>query len=80
MLDVPVTRREDLLRAYEIGKQAGLNYVYLGNIDDPKHSATNCPKCQAILIDRPNYQGVIKNLDKRGRCRQCREKIYGVWQ
>jgi len=80
MLDVPVTRREDLLRAYKIGKQAGLRYVYLGNIDDPEHSATNCPQCQTVLIDRANYQGVIKNLGHAGRCKKCGEKIYGVWQ
>lgn len=80
MLNVPVTRREDLLRAYKIGKQAGLRYVYLGNIDDPEHSATNCPKCQTVLIDRTDYLGVIKTLDKSGRCNQCGEKIYGVWQ
>ena len=79
MLDVPVTKHEDLLRAYKIGKQAGLRYVYLGNIDDPEHSVTNCPKCQAVLIDRTNYQGVIKNLDHAGRCKKCREKIYGAW-
>ncbi|NCN28256.1 AmmeMemoRadiSam system radical SAM enzyme [bacterium] len=79
MLDVPVTRHEDLLKAYKIGRQAGLNYVYLGNIADPEHSVTTCPQCQAVLVDRTDYQGVIKNLDKRGRCRQCREKIYGIW-
>jgi pyruvate formate lyase activating enzyme len=79
MLDVPVTKHEDLLRAYKIGRQAGLNYVYLGNIDDPEHSVTNCPQCQAVLIDRTDYLGVIKNLDKKGRCNQCKEKIYGVW-
>ncbi len=80
MLKVPATKHRDLLRADEIGKRAGLRYVYLGNIDDPKHSMTNCPKCQTVLIDRVNYQGVIKNLDKKGRCKQCGEKIYGVWQ
>jgi len=79
MLNVPVTRHEDLLRAYKIGKQAGLNYVYLGNITDPEHSTTICPQCQAVLVDRVNYQGVIKGLNKKGRCQQCREKIYGVW-
>lgn len=79
MLKVPATKHQDLLRADEIGKRAGLRYVYLGNINDPEHSDTSCPQCQTVLIDRTNYQGVIKNLDKRGRCKQCREKIYGVW-
>lgn len=79
MLDIPPTTKESLLKAYNIGKEAGLNFVYVGNIDDEEHSSTYCPKCKTILIKRRGYS--IQSIHfKDGRCTECNEKIPGVWK
>lgn len=80
MMEVPVTSYQILIDAYNIGKKAGLNYVYVGNILDETRSSTACPKCQTLLVLRDGYHVEIKNINlKTGRCQNCGEKIYGVW-
>ncbi|MBW2976703.1 AmmeMemoRadiSam system radical SAM enzyme [Candidatus Woesearchaeota archaeon] len=79
MSDVPPTSYKTLIKAYNIGKKAGLKYAYVGNILDEEHSNTYCPKCNALLIKRSGYYTTIKNLEK-GKCRKCSEKIAGVWE
>lgn len=80
MLDVPPTPIETLIKAYEIGKKAGLNYVYIGNIptsnEYEKYSNTYCPKCGNLLIKRNGYHTKIVGL-KNGKCSRCSVKIAG---
>lgn len=76
MLDVSPTPISTLIKAYEIGKKAGLRYVYVGNVYDPKRSSTYCPKCGTLLIQRNGYQVAVLGLEK-DRCKNCKEKIYG---
>jgi pyruvate formate lyase activating enzyme len=78
MLDVPPTPVEKLILAYEIGKKAGLKYIYVGNVYDPLRSSTYCPKCQNLLIKRQGYQTEIIGL-LANRCQKCQERIYGVF-
>ena len=77
VLDKDSTPLETLKRAYEIGKDAGLNYIYMGNVALP--SNTICPKCNNILIERVGYK-IVKNEIVDGRCKYCNEKIAGVWK
>jgi len=80
MNDISPTPYETLIKAYDIGKKAGLHYVYVGNVADTPRSSTYCPKCNNLLIARDGYDVEIKNIDiKFGRCKKCKEKIYGVW-
>ncbi|MDH7476017.1 MAG: AmmeMemoRadiSam system radical SAM enzyme [Microgenomates group bacterium] len=80
MVDRPPTSHQTLINAYEIGKQAGLNYIYVGNIIDSERSSTFCPRCHQLLVFRQGYQVEIKNINlKTGRCNKCRKKIYGIW-
>jgi len=51
-MDLPVTPVEEMIKAYEIGKSAGLEYIYLGNIDTDKYEHTYCPSCGEVLIKR----------------------------
>ena len=82
MENVPPTALERLIRAKEIAKKAGLNYVYIGNADVPAGEDTNCPKCGELLISRNRF-GVEKNVfaakkfaGLRGPpCPKCGEKI-----
>jgi pyruvate formate lyase activating enzyme len=81
MPDPSPTSPATLLRAAEIGQEAGLNYVYAGNLPGRVHEYENtiCPKCQTTLIKRSSY--VIKeyNLTKDGACPNCNTSIPGIW-
>ncbi|MCB9267289.1 MAG: AmmeMemoRadiSam system radical SAM enzyme [Lewinellaceae bacterium] len=80
MKDVPPTSRAALEKAYDIGLEADLNYIYLGNIQDEKRSATYCPNCGAALIRRSGYRPWIESTFENGACTRCRTQIPGVWQ
>jgi len=70
------TRTDSLLNAFEIGKAAGLHYVYFGNV--PWLNETRCPACDTLLIQRREYEIFENNLID-GRCPNCRRTIEGVW-
>ena len=82
MLDVPSTPIETLSRAYEIGKEEGLNFIYVGNYPDKDRESTYCPNCGYKVIDRQGYIGeIVKNhLTKDGNCPNCEAHIPGVWR
>ncbi len=71
------TKIETLQRAYKIAKEAGLYYVYLGNVTLPQD--TYCPKCGNLLIGRSGYNIAIDKI-KSGKCPKCKREIEGVWQ
>lgn len=80
MADVSPTPYQTLFKAYKFGLQEGLKYVYIGNVSDGEKSSTYCPSCKVILIAREGYKVTVRNLDqKKGRCQNCQEKIYGIW-
>lgn len=79
MQDRPRTPPEMLIRAYELGKAAGLNFVYVGNLVDPSREGTYCPHCNALLIARAGYR-VRPLWQTPGICHQCEAIIPGVWQ
>lgn len=81
MLDVNRTPTSTLHRAYKIGEEEGLKYIFVGNIDDENHESTYCPKCQKKVIDRSGNIGqfVTNKLDKNGKCPYCDYEIEGVF-
>lgn len=50
--DAPPTPLKTLIQAYETAKNAGLNYVYLGNIMKTEYENTRCPGCSTLLVKR----------------------------
>ncbi len=70
-----------LVRAAEIGQEAGLQYVYAGNLPGgvKNYENTSCPKCGTILIERFQYRIKHDRLTGSGVCYKCGEKIPGVW-
>ena len=70
---------ETLERACQIGKQAGLTFVYLGNVPGHLLENTICPDCEALLIQRWALHTTVCHLD-RGRCPGCGREIPGVWE
>ena len=75
---VPPTPPESIRRANEIGYEAGLKYVYAGNVPGDKGEKTYCHGCGELLIDRFGFN-VKKNRLAAGRCPACKELIPGVW-
>jgi pyruvate formate lyase activating enzyme len=75
------TTTGDLLRAVEIGRHAGLRYIYAGNLPGMVGECedTHCPQCQAILIRRYGYHIDEYHLTSEGRCPQCACQIPGRW-
>lgn len=82
MLDVPRTPESTLLRAYKIGQEEGLKYLYVGNVDNEDYESTYCPECKKKVIDRSGNIGqfVTNKLDENGTCPYCSYKLEGVWR
>jgi pyruvate formate lyase activating enzyme len=78
MLDRPPTPHRTLVRAWEIGKEAGLRYVYVGNVHDGDRESTFCPSCNALLVSR-NWYSVRQHWREAGVCHGCGAAIAGVW-
>ncbi len=81
MADPRPTAPEDLLRAYNTGKEAGLWYVYSGNRPGSVGSTedTRCHNCDALLIERHGFH-VRANRVTGGKCPDCRVPVPGVWR
>lgn len=71
--ELPETPVETLKMAYEIGKEAGLKYVYTGNVPGIPSEDTFCPKCNALVVDRTGC--AINRHDKQGKCPKCGEDL-----
>lgn len=66
---------ETLEKAYMAAKEAGLNYVYIGNVPGHPCENTYCPKCNEMLIKRFNFAITRWNLTKDARCPICGSEI-----
>ncbi|HOO97532.1 MAG TPA: AmmeMemoRadiSam system radical SAM enzyme [Caldisericia bacterium] len=62
-----------LERAYRIGLEVGLMFVYIGNVASSSASATYCPRCQSVVIERS--KGHIENRSVKGQCTKCGEYL-----
>ncbi len=81
MTDPENTSPQTLLRAAEIGKKAGLRYVYAGNMPGRVGDLENtrCPNCQELLVERYGYLITGYYLTKDGSCPSCGTSIPGRW-
>jgi pyruvate formate lyase activating enzyme len=75
------TTAGQLVRACEIGREAGLKFVYAGNLPGRvgRWENTYCPACGELLIERYGYRIRQMKLGPDGLCPSCQEKIPGVW-
>jgi pyruvate formate lyase activating enzyme len=74
----PPTPVRTLERAWEIGQEAGLEFVYVGNRPGHRYDDTYCPGCGAPLIRRLGFD-VLSDTIRKGRCPGCGRQIAGVW-
>jgi pyruvate formate lyase activating enzyme len=78
--DVLPTPPETLKRARRIAMNAGIHYVYTGNVHDPSGQATRCHICEAVLIGRNWHDLTAWNLSADGRCGNCGAHCHGVFE
>lgn len=78
MTDRPATPVETLRRARKIGLDAGLTFVYEGNVPGEGGENTYCPNCGEIIIKRTGFVTDTTNLIK-GACRSCKRPLPGVF-
>ena len=77
MQDVPATPPATLVRARHLALQAGLHFVYTGNVHHEEGDTTFCPGCHAPLIVRDWYQIKHYGLTAAGRCPSCDTPLAG---
>jgi len=75
------TTSDMLIRAAEIGVEAGLQFVYAGNRPGQVGNWENtyCPQCNTLLIERHGYIILSYHLTDEGKCPQCQHPIPGIW-
>jgi len=69
--DLPMTPIETLRRARDIGRDAGLRFVYLGNVDEPGAEDTICPACGDTVVRRRGFDVLAESLSAKGCCISC---------
>ena len=77
LMDRPSTPVKTLNMAREIGIEAGLKYVYTGNVPGESGERTFCYQCGKLLIDRWGFY-IRQNQIKNGQCSYCGAHIHGV--
>ena len=79
LTNIPATPAKTLHQARRIGLEAGLKYVYVGNVPGDEGENTYCPNCGRIIINRSGYW-IGKTKIKQGKCEYCGFPIEGVWK
>ena|GEM_PF-6334 len=75
------TSTDALRKALEIGRSAGVRYVYAGNVramDGSRHECTYCHSCGHTLVERQGFR-LLRNDLRDGRCPVCGVRIPGIW-
>ena len=74
----PATPLATVERARRIGLQAGLRYVYVGNVGRHPGNHTYCPGCGEVIVERYAMGTARCDVKQDGRCPRCGEKIAGL--
>ena len=77
MTEVPRTPPQTLGRARRIAHDAGLRYVYTGNVHDTAGGTTSCPGCGTPVIVRDWHEILHYALDAQGHCQGCGSVLPG---
>jgi len=72
---ITATPVDTLEKTYVVAKDAGLNYVYIGNVPGHPCENTYCPNCNELVIKRYSFEITKWNLTKDMRCPVCGHEI-----
>ncbi len=76
--NIPPTPVSTLEKAYDIAREEGLQFVYVGNVPGHPGESTSCPACRRTVIRRTGY--VIEEVRlQNGACEYCRTPVPGIW-
>ncbi len=70
MTHLPPTPSETINHACEIGKKAGLRFIYAGNVPGHESESTRCYSCGKVVVKRWGYETEVTGLDG-SKCRYC---------
>jgi pyruvate formate lyase activating enzyme len=76
------TSAQTLLRAARLGVDAGLHFVYAGNLPGrmPEWETTHCPACRAELVTRTGFWVDTNRITPDGACPECGTAVPGRWR
>jgi len=77
-VDIPPTETRVVHAALEKARQAGLVYLYAGNLPEVEWTDTRCPDCGTVLVNRRGYSARVTGMAE-GTCSACGREIAGVW-
>jgi len=80
LTNLPPTPEETIKKARQVCQEAGMKYVYTGNIEDEEGNTTFCPANHQPLIKRIGYFVKENLVDSNGQSPNCQETIPGVWK
>jgi pyruvate formate lyase activating enzyme len=78
MLNLPPTPVATLEKAYDMAKESGIRYPFIGNVPGHQGNNTYCPDCGKAVIRRTGFF-VTEMRIRKGLCRNCQKPIAGVW-
>jgi len=76
--NLPPTPVDTLTMAWDIAKNEGINFPYVGNVPGHKGNNTYCPNDNKLLIERRGYN-ILQNHVIDGKCEFCNYKLPGIW-
>ncbi len=81
MTDTENTTPEMLMQAAEIGRNAGLKFIYAGNLPGQVGDLENtrCAHCRALLVERYGYLITGYHITPNGCCPSCGTAVPGCW-
>ena len=71
MMEFPSTPIKTLEAHHKIAKEAGLKYVYIGNVPGHPLEHTYCPECNNIVVKRYSFDITGWFLDEKNNCKFC---------
>jgi pyruvate formate lyase activating enzyme len=74
MNQTPATPLDSLTLAYRLGTEAGLEYIYIGNMPGHESESTYCPSCKALVIKRRGF-ALQDQAIENGHCAQCGQPL-----
>ncbi len=78
-MDRPPTSAATIRKARSVGRNRGLQYVFVGNLPGEEGEDTLCPHCRKPIIRRSGYR-IIERVIRNGTCPFCGAVIPGVWK